>query len=264
MPEDSYLYQAGLRPGHKIVRLDSEPMPAWSTFRERILLAPDRPHRVEYLSPSERLVKSGTFRFSRGDFSNEGGQALARNVDRVRQWVPLAPDAMVEHPAPVRYAMQKATEETVGVSRFVLVGIMRILQGRVSLKSLSGPITIYEVAGEEGRKGADYFVWLMAFISINLGLLNLLPLPVLDGGHLMFFAIEGALRRPLPLRVREVAHIVGMAILLTLMALVFKNDVEKRWDVIVGTRARSGGVTPGPGARPARGVLPATGHAGEK
>jgi regulator of sigma E protease len=234
VPEDSYLYQAGLRPGHKIVRLDSEPMPAWSTFRERILLSPDRPHRVEYLSPSERVVKSGTFRFSRGDFSNEGGQALARNVDRVRQWVPLAPDAMVEHPAPVRYAMQKAAEETVGVSRFVLVGIMRILQGRVSLKSLSGPITIYEVAGEEGRKGADYFVWLMAFISINLGLLNLLPLPVLDGGHLMFFAIEGALRRPLPLRVREVAHIVGMAILLTLMALVFKNDVEKRWDVIVG------------------------------
>jgi regulator of sigma E protease len=234
VPEDSYLYQAGLRPGHKILRLDSEPMPAWSTFRERILLAPDRPHRVEFLSPSERVVKSGTFRFSRGDFSNAGGQALARNVDRVRQWVPLAPDAMVEHPTPVRYAMHKALEETVGVSRFVLVGIMRVLQGRVSLKSLSGPITIYEVAGEEGRKGADYFVWLMAFISINLGLLNLLPLPVLDGGHLMFFAIEGALRRPLPLRVREVAHIVGMAILLTLMALVFKNDVEKRWDVIVG------------------------------
>jgi regulator of sigma E protease len=234
VPEDSYLYQAGLRPGYKIVKLDDEPMPAWSTFRERILLAPDRPHRVEYLSPSERVVKSGTFRFSRGDFSNEGGQALARNVDRVRQWVPLAPDAMVEHPTPVRYAMRKAAEETVGVSRFVLVGIMRVLQGRVSLKSMSGPITIYEVAGEEGRKGADYFVWLMAFISINLGLLNLLPLPVLDGGHLMFFAIEGALRRPMPLRVREVAHIVGMAILLTLMALVFKNDVEKRWDVIVG------------------------------
>jgi regulator of sigma E protease len=74
----------------------------------------------------------------------------------------------------------------------------------------------------------------MALISINLGLLNLLPVPVLDGGHLMFFAIEGIMRRPVPMRVREIAHIVGMAIVLSLMALAFKNDVEKRWDVIVG------------------------------
>ncbi|MFO0572022.1 MAG: site-2 protease family protein [Polyangiaceae bacterium] len=64
--------------------------------------------------------------------------------------------------------------------------------------------------------------------------MNLLPIPVLDGGHLMFFGIEVVLRRPLPLRVREIAHIVGMAILFGLMLLAFKNDVEKRWDVIVG------------------------------
>jgi regulator of sigma E protease len=75
----------------------------------------------------------------------------------------------------------------------------------------------------------------MALISINLGLVNLLPIPVLDGGHLMFFAIEGVTRRALPLRAREVAHIIGMAILLCLLALAFKNDLERqRWDVIVG------------------------------
>jgi len=91
----------------------------------------------------------------------------------------------------------------VGVSRFVLVGIMRILQGRVSLKSLSGPITIYEVAGEEGRKGADYFVWLMAFISINLGLL-------ISYLYRCWTRAPDVLRHrggaapPLPLRVREV------------------------------------------------------------
>jgi len=140
----------------------------------------------------------------------------------------------VEHPTPLRYAMQRAVEETVDVTRFLLVGLVRVAEGRVSLKSISGPITIYEVAGQEGRKGADYFIWVMALISINLGLFNLLPIPLLDGGHLMFFALEGILRRPLPLRVREVAHILGMAILLGLMAVAFKNDVEKRWDVIVG------------------------------
>src|SRR5207253_2908692 len=83
------------------------------------------------------------------------------------------------------------------------VCIVRILQGRLSLKSLSGPLAIYEIAGEEGRKGADNFVWVMALLSINLGLLNLLPIPVLDGGHIMFMALEGAMRRPLPLRTRE-------------------------------------------------------------
>jgi regulator of sigma E protease len=110
--------------------------------------------------------------------------------------------------------------------------LVRAAQGRISLDTLSGPITIYEVAGEEGRKGPDYFVWVMALISINLGLLNLLPIPVLDGGHLMFFTVEAVLRRPIPLRVREVAHLLGLMVIVFLMAVSFKNDVEKRWDVI--------------------------------
>jgi regulator of sigma E protease len=156
------------------------------------------------------------------------------SASSVQQWLPLAIEERVEHPAPIRYALQKAVEETLDVTRFILVGLYRLAQGRMSLDSLSGPITIYEMAGEEGRKGPDYFIWVMALISINLGLLNLLPIPVLDGGHLMFFAVEAVLRRPLPLRLREMAHLVGMAIVITLMAIAFKNDVEKRWDVIVG------------------------------
>ena len=129
----------------------------------------------------------------------------------------------------MKYAMEKAVEKTVEVTRFIVAAIVRLAQGKLSFKSLSGPITIYELAGEEGRKGADYFVWVMAVISINLGLLNLMPIPVLDGGHLMFFAIEGVMRRPIPMRIREVLHLVGMAILMCLLFLAFKNDIEKRW-----------------------------------
>jgi regulator of sigma E protease len=125
-------------------------------------------------------------------------------------------------------------EETLGVTQFIVKLLVRAVQGRVSLDSLSGPITIYEVAGEEGRKGPDYFIWVMALVSINLGLLNLLPIPVLDGGHLMFFIVEGLSRRPIPLRVREFAHVIGLLVILSLMAVSFKNDVEKRWDVIRG------------------------------
>ncbi|MCC6217495.1 MAG: RIP metalloprotease RseP [Polyangiaceae bacterium] len=238
VPEESSLHQAGVRPGDRLLRLDQDTLPAWSTFKERLRAEPEREHHVEYFSAREGRERSGTFRVRREDFVDERGQAFARYVLRVQQWIPLAPESRVDHPHPIRYALEKAVEETADVTRFVLVAIVRLAQGRLSLDSLSGPITIYEVAGEEGRKGADYFVWVMALLSINLGLLNLLPIPVLDGGHLMFFVIEGILRRPLPLRVREIAHIVGMAVLVALMALAFKNDVEKRWDAIAG-RVRS-------------------------
>ncbi len=241
VPEDSYLHKAGLRPGDRILKLDDDAVPAWSTFRERVLAAPDRPHRIEYMAARDGRVRTGTFQMRREDFRDEHGQTFARYVLRVQHWIPLAPEDRVDHPAPIRYALSKAVEETIDVTKFILVGIVRLAQGRLSLDSLSGPITIYEVAGEEGRKGADYFIWVMALISINLGLLNLLPIPVLDGGHLMFFGIEAVLRRPVPLRLREVAHVFGMALLLGLMALAFKNDVEKRWDVIMGQVKQLGG-----------------------
>jgi regulator of sigma E protease len=234
VPEQSYLYKAGLRPGDKIVRLDGEPVPAWSTFRERLELGGDRPHRIEYLSAREGRVRAGTFQVRREVFTDEYGQSYEEYVLDVQQWLPVASEQRVDHPAPIRYALQNAVTETVDATRFILVCIVRLAQGRLSLDNLSGPITIYKIAGEEGRKGADYFVWLIALLSINLGLLNLMPVPVLDGGHLLFFALEGALRKPLPLRVREIAHIVGMAILLGLVAIAFKNDVQSSWGVIVG------------------------------
>jgi len=234
VPEDSYFYKAGLRSGDKVLDLDGQALPAWSTFRERVLAEPDRPHRIQYLAARDGRPRYGTFQMRREDFVDAHGQTFARYVLRLQHWVPLAPESRVEHPAPVRYALSKALEETSDVTRFIVVGIVRLFQGRLSLDSLSGPITIYEVAGEEGRKGPDYFIWVMALLSINLGLLNLLPIPVLDGGHIVFFTLEAVIRRPLPLRFREIAHIVGMTVVVLLMGLAFKNDVEKRWDVIAG------------------------------
>src|SRR5262249_15479932 len=153
---------------------------------------------------------SGTFQVRREQWTEEYGQHFDYYVMRTTHWIPLAPDPPVENPYPIRYAIRSAFEETADVVRFILVGIVRLLEGKVSLSSLSGPITIYDVAGEAAARGTENFVWAMALISINLGLLNLLPIPVLDGGHLLFFAIEGVLRRPLPLRAREVASLVGI------------------------------------------------------
>lgn len=230
VPEDDYFYKAGLRIGDKVLKVDGEPVAAWSTFRERVLALPDREHTVTYQAARDSVVRTGKFQIRREDFTDEHGQSYSKYVLQLQHWVPLAPEDYVEHSSPIRYAFTKAIEETADVTHFVLVSIVRLIEGRISLKSLSGPITIYNVAGEEGRKGADHFIWVMALVSINLGLFNLLPIPVLDGGHFLFFVIEGVLRRPVPLRIRELAHVVGMAILLGLTLLAFKNDLEKRWD----------------------------------
>jgi regulator of sigma E protease len=229
---DAALRQAGLMPGDKVTDLDDTPLPAWSVFRERLLSAPDQPHTLGWLRDGRRM--SGTIQMRREQWTDDYGQHFDRYVMRTTHWIPSAAEPFVENPHAVRYALRNAFEETADVMRFILVGIVRVVEGRVSLSSLSGPITIYDVAGEAGARGTDYFVWAMALISINLGLLNLLPIPVLDGGHLLFFAIEGILRRPLPLRVREVASLVGMSFLFLLMGIAFKNDVDRKWDVIVG------------------------------
>jgi regulator of sigma E protease len=229
---DASLRQAGLMPGDKVTDLDDAPLPAWSVFRERLLSAPDQPHTLGWVRDGRRM--SGTIQMRREQWTDDYGQHFDRYVMRTTHWIPSAPEAFVENPHAIRYALRNAFEETADVMRFIVIGIVRVVEGRVSLSSLSGPITIYDVAGEAGARGTDYFVWAMALISINLGLLNLLPIPVLDGGHLLFFAIEGVLRRPLPLRVREVASLVGMSFLFLLMGIAFKNDVDRKWDVIVG------------------------------
>lgn len=232
VPEESSLYLAGLRPGDKLLKLDNEAIGAWSMFTEKLMATPNRPHRVDYLSARDGRLRSGTFQVRREDYLSQG-QLETRYFTRVEHWLPLAPEERVAHPALVHYAFEKAIEETADVVRFNLVAVVRLIQGRLSFESLSGPLTIYEVAGEEGRRGPGYFIWVMAVLSINLGLLNLLPIPVLDGGHLMFFALEALIRRPIPLRIREISHLVGMGLIVLLMALAFKNDVERRWDVIV-------------------------------
>ena len=235
--EGSSLYKTGLRPGDKLLTLDDEEIPAWSTFVERVKQESERPHRIEFLSAHDARKRSGTFEVRRVEFTDEHGQqfvvyAFEKSV--IDHWAPVAPEAKVENPAPIRYAAVKAIDETVKVTRFTAVLLVRLMQGRISLDSLSGPITIYRVAGEEGRKGPGYFIWVMALISINLSLFNLLPIPMLDGGHLLLLAFEAVLRKPIPLRMREVMHLAGMAILFGLMVLVFKNDFEKQGDVIVG------------------------------
>jgi regulator of sigma E protease len=107
-----------------------------------------------------------------------------------------------------------------------LDGLWQIVTGRRSVKELGGPLKIADVSGQAANMGWQSFIFLMAFISINLGFINLLPIPMLDGGHLLFYAIEGIKGRPVSPQVQEMAYRSGLMVLLTMMVLVTFNDLS--------------------------------------
>jgi len=124
-------------------------------------------------------------------------------------------------------ALTASIERTWFVCEISVVGIAKIIDGSISRKNLGGPIMIAKMAGDQAKEGIDKLIQFVAFISINLAILNLLPIPVLDGGHLLFFLVEAIIRRPVGVRVREMAQQAGMFALLLLMVFVFYNDIMR-------------------------------------
>jgi regulator of sigma E protease len=231
VPQASSEWRAGLRPGDRIMTLDGVPQRLWRTMEGELVAGADRMHELQWTRVGAPM--RGFFQLRKEQWDDQFGQHYEKYVFRTDHWLPTAPDRLVPNPHPLLYALRRGVEETVSVIKFISVGMLWLFEGRVSLANVSGPITMYDIAGQAGARGAAYFVWAMALISVNLGLINLLPIPVLDGGQLLFFLFEAARQRPLPLRIREVASLVGMVMLVLLMLVAFKNDVERRWDVIL-------------------------------
>jgi regulator of sigma E protease len=117
-----------------------------------------------------------------------------------------------------------ALERTVGVVRSTIDGLGQIIFGNLSMKEMSGPVKMAKFAGQVATLGWVPFVGFVAMISINLGFINLLPIPMLDGGHLLFYAIEGVIRRPVSPQAQDWAFRTGFAVLMTLMLFVTFND----------------------------------------
>ncbi len=214
VPEGSGEWKAGLRAGDRITSVDGVGQTNWQTMLDQ--LRATRAHELQWTRDGEPMA--GTF----------------RAAFRTTHWAPFAPEHLVPNESRLSYAIGRGFEETARAIRVVSIGMLRIASGRVSLaQSVSGPVTLYDIAGQAAAKGTSSFVSVMAVVSINLGLINLLPIPVLDGGHLAFFLIEAVRRRALARRTREIASLVGVTMLVVLMAIAFKNDVQRRWGDIV-------------------------------
>jgi regulator of sigma E protease len=214
--------QARLQAGDRVLGVDGHQIFYWHEFVMRVRESAGKSLTLEI----ERQGQSATVHIvpeaisERGQTIGKIGVAVAdsgRNIRQVRTFVRYG----------VFEAAAKAVVETWDKSVFSLQMMGKMLTGEVSLKNLSGPVTIADYAGKSAKLGLDYYIKFMAMVSISLGVLNLLPIPVLDGGHLMYHIIEVVRRRPLSERAMEIAQQIGVSVLVVLMAFAFFNDLNR-------------------------------------
>jgi len=210
---------AGLQAGDVILAVGETPVEKWDKLSETIRASGGKPvaltlqrgeTRVQVtLTPEERPDKN--------IFGETMGTAYVIGIER----------GFDQEDVGIVTAIVTGAEQTAWWVQTLLMSIVKLLQGRIPTREIGGPILIAQAAGEQARMGLEYLLHFMAVISINLGVLNLLPIPVLDGGHLLFFALEAVMRRPLDLRHREIAQQVGLVVLLSLMVFAFYNDIAR-------------------------------------
>jgi regulator of sigma E protease len=224
-------HRLGLLPGDRLLTLDGRPIRLWTSFTADLEKQRGIAHTLTWRRAEQELSGRLSLEHQRG--VTDEGQVYDRYAVAARNWVPTVLDPPISNPHLITYAIGEAFRATAEVVELTAISVVRLFQGRLTVKSIGGPLTMFEAAGTAARAGALNYLTLMAFISVNLGLINLAPIPLLDGGHLMFFVAEAALRRRISLRVREYAYFVGLALLVMIMVLAFSNDIERQWPQII-------------------------------
>jgi regulator of sigma E protease len=209
---------AGFRPGDRIVAIDGGAIDLFADLQTYVALRPEQPMRftVERGGQAVQIDATPAARIERDSFGNEariGRLGLGPSGVRRFERLPL-----VRLPG-------AAVDTTIDSVKTMVTALSQVITGRRSVSELGGPLKIATVSGQQASLGWLPFVWLMVMVSINLGFINLLPIPLLDGGHLLFYAVEGVRRKPLRPEVQEWAFRTGLAMLLALMVFVTFNDL---------------------------------------
>lgn len=219
---DSPAALAGFRAGDRVTAVDGKLIPEWQVLVEIIRASADRELRVEV----DRAGQSVELRVTPTLEEDRGRKVVRVGLQASYDQAP-AVETMVEVRYGVIDAFGRALVETWEKSIFTLQAFARMVTGDLSWKNISGPVTIADYAGQSARLGLSYYLQFMALVSISLGVLNLLPVPLLDGGHLMYYAVEAITRRPLSERLQEIGQQIGLALLIGLMAFAFYNDIQR-------------------------------------
>ena len=221
LTDDGAAARDGLRPGDRVVNVDGEPVSDWMHFVSLVQNSSEQPMRLLIerdgvqqdlvLTPNSRTVEGVTTGF------------IGAGVQQV-SW----PDTMIRHLqlGPVD-ALVKGVTETWSLTTLTFESLWKMMVGLVSVKNLSGPITIAKVAGASLESGLESFLHLLAMLSVSLGVLNLLPIPVLDGGHLLFYLVEMVRGKPLSEKAQTFGLKIGMTLVIGVMLLAMYNDLSR-------------------------------------
>jgi regulator of sigma E protease len=212
--------RAGIQPGDTVVGAGGRPVNQWQDLLDVLERSAGTPLALEVAGPGGRRTLTVTPEPS----SAEDATGKVRRVGKIGVALELGARSV---PYSLGGAIKAGTESTIESVRQIVRTVRGLFSGRVSRRELGGPIMIGQMAGQTARLGLDTFVAFMAFISVNLAVLNLLPIPVLDGGQFLFLLAEAVIRRPLPPKVRERLMEVGIVLVVLLMGLAFSNDIRR-------------------------------------
>jgi regulator of sigma E protease len=212
--------KAGIQPGDTITAINGRPVTQWYDLLELLQKSAGRPLAVEVGRAGRRLQYTITPYVD----SIPGPDGKPQAIGRIG--VAVGSQYRSE-PLSLGQAVVEGWHGTVGASTQIVRTVRGLFSGRISRREVGGPILIGQLAGESARMGLDAFLAFMALISINLAVLNLLPVPVLDGGQFLFLLAEAVVRRPLPLKLRERLTMVGLVLIVLLMGLAFSNDIRR-------------------------------------
>jgi len=215
---------AGLKPGDKILSIAGRNTPNFDDIRSVVMLRPDEtvPVRVQ----RGNSIREFRVHLQSDTVTDPFGQRFKRGL------LGIAPTTGVLQRLPVQQAVPEAGRYSWLIVRSMVDGLGQIITGRRGTEDVGGPIKIAQIAGQQASLGALPFVQLLALFSINLGFINLLPVPMLDGGHLFFYGVEAVRRRPLSARALEWAFRGGLAVVLALVVFTTINDLASLglWD----------------------------------
>jgi regulator of sigma E protease len=210
--------QGGLQKGDRIVAVDGQGVKKWEELSSRIKESRGRALslRLERGGREMEIMVQPTMREGRNLFG-----------EKIETWaIGVASEVAIEKINPL-VAAGRAFYKAGEYSVLTFVALYKMIVGDVSPRNLGGPLLIAHMAGQQAREGATSFFFFIAILSVNLGVLNLLPIPVLDGGHLFFFIVEWMIGRPVALRHRERAQQIGIFILIMVMIYAFYNDITR-------------------------------------
>lgn len=217
--KDAPAARAGLKPEDVVSHVDGRPISKWKELSAAIRGSDGR--EVELT-----VRRGGEVVSVRVTPEHKPEKNLFGEVVGEAYLIGIAPGSEWERVGPLR-AVTEGADYTAFWMRATILSLVKFAQGKIGSDDIGGPIAIVQGAKKQAQKGLEDLLHFMAVISINLGVLNLLPIPVLDGGHLLFFALEAILRRPLELRHREIAQQIGLVLLVGLMAFAFYNDIAR-------------------------------------